>query len=419
MTGPRVGSRRPAPGAAEIRGAAGYTILEAVVVLGIVGILAGALLPLVFDSRKRDRAEETVRQLEAIKEAIVGRRSPAEGASARTYGFLGDLGQLPDSLGQLAVPDNLPAFQVDSVSGLGAGWRGPYLSERFADQAAPVDRDAFGRSLRYAARDTVVAGTAWEGWIRSAGPDGVHRTADDLIAPLLATEVRSDLRGFLTNGPGRVFEGAPVSVSFRRAGAVVDTVVATDSLGRYGVDGLAQGPVVVRAARNPAGQQTGFVRGSPTVSGNQFQNVSFEIANVSSSPVTLTSITVFVEDGFRDRCYREFLINGDQILPTGGGSNIRCHGEQLVFDSPVTLEAGSASGRGASRREAALDAPTVVAPELALGGETGGATGTAVVELNDWRVSDGTGPRADMRGIELTVQFNSGNEITATFEVPQ
>ncbi len=404
----------PRPGAAP-----GYTILEALVVLAIVGILAGALVPLLFDTRKRDRAEETDRQLRALKEAIVGRRTPSEAASERSYGFVGDLGQLPDSLEQLVVPDGLPVFGVDPVAGLGAGWRGPYLPSRLTDREAPVDRDAFGRPLRYAARDTVVDGTAWVGWIRSAGPDGAHRTADDLVAPLLAAEVRADLRGFLTSGPGRVFEGAPVSVAFRREGVVVDTVVATDSTGLYRVDGLAQGPVVVRAARNTGGQKTGFVQGSQTVSGNQFANVSFEIANVSSSPATLTSVTVFVEDGFRDRCYREFAVNGDQILPTGGGSNIRCHGEQLVFVSPVTLEAGSASGRGASRREAALDAPTVVAPELGLGGETGGATGTALIELNDWRVSNGSGPRADMRGIELTVQFNGGNEITLTFEVPQ
>lgn len=412
--------RQTTDSARRTRGASGgYTLLEALVVLGVVGILAGALIPLVYDTRKRDRAEETVRQLEALKEAIVGRRTPAEGASERTFGYLGDMGQLPDSLEQLAAPDGLPAFQVDPASGLGAGWRGPYLPERFADREAPVDRDAFGRPLRYAARDTVVDGTAWAGWIRSAGPDGVHRTGDDLVAPLLAAEVRSDLRGFLTSGPGRVFEGAPVTVSFRRGGTVVDTVLFTDSLGLYGLEGLAQGTVVVRAARNAGGQQTAFVRGSPTVSGNSFEDVSFEIANVSASPVTLTSVTVFVEAGFRDRCYREFFINGDQILPTGGGSNIRCHGEQLVFDTPVRLEAGSASGRGAARHEAALDVPTVVAPELSLGGETGGATGTALVELNDWRVSDGTGPRADMRGIELTVQFNDGNEITATFTVPE
>lgn len=394
----------------------GYTVLEALVVLAIVGVLAGALVPLLYDTRKRDRAEETVRQLEALKEAVVGRRIPSRGGSERSYGFVGDLGQLPDSLEQLVVPGGLPAFEVDSVSGLGAGWRGPYLPGRFVDREAPVDRDAFGRPLRYAPRDTVVDGTAWAGWIRSAGPDGAHRTADDLVAPLLAAEVRADLRGFLTSGPGRVFEGAPVSVAFRRGGAVVDTVVATDSAGLYRVDGLAQGPVVVRAARNAAGQQTGFVQGSPAVSGNQFSDVSFEIANVSSSPVTITSLTVFVETAFQDRCYRQVFFAGDEILPQGGGSTIRCHGEQLVFDTPVTLAAGSASGRGAARRQAALDAPTVVAPELVLGGETGGATGSALVELNDWRVSNGTGPPADMRGVQLTVQFSDG--LAVTFQVP-
>ncbi len=407
----------PRAGRPAVPGGAGYTVLEALVVLGILGVLAGTLLPLVFDSRQRDRAEETVRQLEALKSAIVGRRSPAEGAPERTFGFEGDIGALPDSLEQLVSRDGLPGFQLDPASGLGAGWRGPYLAGGLADRGAELDRDAFGRPLRYAARDTVVGGTPWAGWIRSAGPDGRHRTPDDLVAPLLAAEVRSHLRGFLTNGPGRVFAGAPVTVSFRRDGAVVDTLVATDSLGGYGIAGLIQGPVVVQAARGGSGQQTGFVQGSPTVSGNQFQNVAFEIANVSASPVTLTSLTVFVEAGFQDRCYREVVVDGDEVLPTGGGSNIRCHGEQLVFDVPVTLAAGSSSGRGAARRELALDAPTVLAPELKLGGETGGAAGTARIELNDWRVSDGTGPRADMRGVGLTVEFSDG--LTAAFQVPQ
>lgn len=396
----------------------GYTLLETLVVLAILGVLAGALIPLVADTRKRDRADETVRRLAALREAVVGRRDPAEGATARTYGFVGDLGQLPDSLEQLLLRDDLPAFGVDSVSGLGAGWRGPYVPRRFADDTLDFARDAFGRPLRYAARDTVVDGTPWAGWIRSAGPDGAHRTEDDLVAPLLVAQVRSDLRGFLTSGPGRTFEQAPVTVTFRRSGTVVDTLVSTDSLGRYAVDGLVQGRVVVRAARKGSGQRTGFVRGSAEVSGTSFQDVSFEIANVSASPVTISSLTVFIPDSsLRDRCYRNAFFAGQEILPQGGGSKIRCHGEQLVFADPRTLEAGSAAGKGSVRREASLDASTVVAPELSLGGETGGATGTALLELNDWRVSDGTGPKADMRGITLTVQFSDG--LTATFEVPQ
>lgn len=412
-------TRRPAPGAGPEggRSSAGFTIVEALVVLGIVALLAGALVPLMADTRKRDRSEATERQLEALKEAIVGRRTPAEGAPSRTFGFLGDLGQLPDGLEQLVVRDGLPPFEVDPVSGLGVGWRGPYLPRRFADDPLELVRDAFGRPLRYAPRDTVLPdGTRWAGWIRSAGADGEFRTDDDLVAPLLSAEVRADLRGFLASGPGRTFEGAPVTVVFRRDGALVDTTVSTDSLGRFEVDGLAQGPVVVRAARRSSGQQTGFIRGSPAVSGNQFQDVSLEIANVSASPVTLDSVTVFVEEGERDRCYREFYVNGDQVLPTGGGSNIRCHGEPLVFATPVTLEAGTASGRGATRHEVDLAASTVLAPELALGGETGRATGTALVEFNDWRTGDGTGSRADMRGIELTVLFSDG--LTITFEVP-
>ena len=66
---------------------------------------------------------------------------------------------------------SLPAYTIDTTRGIGMGWRGPYVNIG----ASPNDYlpDAFGRAYTGAS----------SGQVRSAGPDGVVNTADDIVYP--------------------------------------------------------------------------------------------------------------------------------------------------------------------------------------------------------------------------------------------
>lgn len=147
----------------------GFTLIEIVVVIAIVGILAGGSVPLVIQSLKFKREELTTERMKAIHKAIVG--DPALG----NFGFLGDIGDFPSALSDLvSKPGGISAFAFYTAN-VGYGWRGPYLDLEFEDL-----KDGWGNAFRYSTADGLP-----EGQIKSAGPDGTFGNSDDIVFPFL------------------------------------------------------------------------------------------------------------------------------------------------------------------------------------------------------------------------------------------
>ena len=86
-------------------------MIEIIVVMAIIAVLAGAIVPVLFNRLNQARYERTQQDLQAIYEATMG--VPAEDY----FGYVGDVGRLPDSVAQL----------IDST-GQGITWNGPYLA---------------------------------------------------------------------------------------------------------------------------------------------------------------------------------------------------------------------------------------------------------------------------------------------------
>lgn len=407
--GPRRGGAFARPGCGT--GRQGFTLVETIIVLAIVGLLIGGLVPLVAAFEEGTRVRETRQQLEALKRGIVGADSPPEGESERSFGFVGDMGALPDSLPQLARRLGLPAFRVDSTAGLGVGWRGPYLDTRFSDDSLALELDAFGRPIRYDTTTKTVDGVEWAGELRSAGPDGVFDNGDDIVVPLPADRVRTEVHVFLVNHVRRALASGPIGLTFRRNGTLVDTTVLTDTVGHAVVPGLSVGPILVRAASTPGGQRIAFEHGSELVSGNNSDNVEFDIVNVSPGPVELTSLTVFLPELLDDRCYRAATLAGVSLFPAG--TNIRCSGETLTFADTVRLESAVHAVNSVDRRRFSGSGAVSLAPEVrAAGGPF--FRGVARVTLERWRDLFGEGDPVNMQGVTMTVTFSDGMTITFT-----
>lgn len=401
---------------------AGFTVLEAIVVLGVVAALAGILVPLGFqilENRREDAARE---QLLRIRAAILGsdpsriggRRQggPPGGELPGTFGFAGDVGALPERLDDLVVrPDSLDPFSVDDGFGLGAGWRGPYLTTAAADDTAEAFLDPFGRPIQWTKHgETPVDGNV--GVLRSGGPDREVGTGDDIVVPLPAGEVRGSATGFLRHGSGQPISGAPLSYASRDDGAVDSVELTTDEQGQWQGPEHVFGPAVVRTGV-PSGGHLARVAGLERVFGASFENVSFHVVNVTDDDVVITSYTVTWNPAATSGCYTDGRFGGVDV--SGGGTNRKCSGETLSFTVPVRVPAGAAFGASVTERRFELDRPTVVAPELVVAGEAGRrGRGEALVELLDWEDSDGN--PVNVAGLQLTVDFSDGS--TTTFTVP-
>jgi len=121
-------------------GNAGLTLLELLVVLGILAVLSTVAMRSVVGTFEEKNYEANVAQLEEIKQAVLG--------DDHSAGFLGDIGRLPLAVGDAdatnysqlaelwdqdeALARGISLYAIRTPAGdaeirLGTGWRGPYL----------------------------------------------------------------------------------------------------------------------------------------------------------------------------------------------------------------------------------------------------------------------------------------------------
>ena len=156
-------------------GSPGFTLLELVVVVAVIGILAAAIAPSVMQRVVDARVEETRNEARILHEAMIGK------AGENRFGFVGDLGRLPSSFQELAQANGLPGYTTSTFRSVGMGWRGPYVNTGVT--ANDYLTDAFGRPYTGAP----------SGQVRSAGADGVSGNADDITYPPTAPSIAGNV----------------------------------------------------------------------------------------------------------------------------------------------------------------------------------------------------------------------------------
>ena len=159
----------------------GFSLIEAVVVLAIMAILAGAAVPLMVKTLDQQRANATQASLQTGWQAAFGAPGFRVLNMRADFGFdppgaLTDLGKLlaADAPG---TPTPL-AYGAHGAVPYFYGWNGPYWSGSVATvNGWKVPADGWGRPIQL----LNPGGAAWQ--LASAGADGVLGTADDLVYP--------------------------------------------------------------------------------------------------------------------------------------------------------------------------------------------------------------------------------------------
>lgn len=130
----------------------GFTLIELVIVIVVLGILAFIAIPKLGGIVESTQISTTKDELLKIKEAIVGEN-----------GYWVDVGSYPTSLEDLVtMPQGVSAY--DRFTGI--GWNGPYISD---DGTGIYLQDAWEND--YVFTDSTVV---------SYGPDGVSGGGDDI-----------------------------------------------------------------------------------------------------------------------------------------------------------------------------------------------------------------------------------------------
>jgi prepilin-type N-terminal cleavage/methylation domain-containing protein len=130
------------PGHLTMHNDRGFTIIELVMVIVVLGIVAAIAIPRMGGLSESSRINATKSEILMLKKAIVGNSSVAVGGQYIDVGFEGNIGHPPASLVELGIKsDSLPTY--DKFTRL--GWNGPYVDTAGDDYLT----DAWGVAYIY------------------------------------------------------------------------------------------------------------------------------------------------------------------------------------------------------------------------------------------------------------------------------
>ncbi|MBI5075982.1 MAG: type II secretion system protein GspG [Nitrospirae bacterium] len=163
----------------KLREQKGFTLIEVIVVAGIIAVLAGILVPLIFKEIDESKISRAAADVRSISTALIVLKKdtgnwPVTSVCNNAMTLMKGDGSLPTFSGGGWVINSMGSF--DSVlnaddSGCWPNtWKGPYM--------ATVNKDPWGNS--YLMNVDALLSTATPlppVWIISAGPDGILQTA--------------------------------------------------------------------------------------------------------------------------------------------------------------------------------------------------------------------------------------------------
>ena len=375
----------------------GFTLIELVVVLGIMAVMAVVITPFAFQAISAKQEVAAMEELKTIKRAIIGEAKKLQQGEEFTFGFLGDVGNVPASLDRLKTRGSLPAFGFDTAKNMGAGWNGPYLKESFGGDS--VD-DPYGNAYIYSTATTTNTdlGVQVLATIVSAGRDGIQGTGDDLSIEILEPEVRADIFGLVKNRIGLGVPFVDVTIHYPATGALASSATQTDTDGVYQFSGIPFGDrAVVVTPKILYEPNTAVSRGKAG------KDIRFVVTNFSLSDIVVTSLTAtFTSDP--PAYYKEIKIDGVQVHSS---DNPRTGSGDTVTFTGVTI---TGSSLGVAPQQIRIQDDKVEPPDVKISSIAAG--GSLTIELKGFKdTPTGGATEVDMTGVPFEVAFSDGSVV--------
>lgn len=286
----------------------GFTLLELLVVISLLGLLALATTALVDNVDDQQRFETTRTRLQQIRHAMIGNSVRTLNGEPEISGFVADMGRLPaniEELVKLPVGMEWSAQEIIHsgviVGQLHGGWRGPYLEVMPGSgaSAARVFRDGW-------ANPDVSGAESNFGWLVSLS--GVAPDHTDI-------SVASYGADGAVSGAGVYEEDYPAPTS--------DALVTAQDW-RVDVSGV-----------NPAFKVT--IKGTPSADANDLRLYVYYIkdGDVATTGEAFQSTPFNVVSGVASQVFEEDYAAGGHILPMGRLAAVVACADGTIYDGGV------------------------------------------------------------------------------------
>lgn len=386
----------------------GFTLIETAGTLAIISLVAVGLVSLSNYVLNRTQIQFTNDRVNELRRAINGNPVIVVNEARTSFGYLGDMGNVPTSLQDLWVKGSQPAFTFDTAKKTGAGWNGPYLEVSPPELAAALAQDGWGNSLVYSTSSFVDSSFGATVWAKlfSLGPDLTTGTNDDIAINFFQSEVVSRVQGYVKDNNDTAVSGVGLTVNHSQNGSLTSQVVYTDATGYYSATNIPFGnrsitiePMLVLAP------------GTTIVSGASNQHLKFTVKNYAANDVSVTSITV------------DYTIVPDAWFGTikvGGTTVYNSTNPRFGDGDSVSFTQKTAAGTGliAESVPIRIQSPVTDVADLKIGRV--GKGGSLVIEFRDfYDLETGTGGNdVDVTGVNFQVTFkNASNQVVGTVAV--
>ena len=372
----------------------GLSLIEVVIILAVLVILVALLVPSTVQILTGARRNVTLDEMENLKKAMIGDPDLKTSGVRSSFAYLGDMGNLPSTLDALVTQGAQPAYAFNSSKGVGAGWRGPYITLGPGSDAASHRVDAFGNDYTYSGTDYVNGqGQTVDAKLVSLGADGVAGGTgndEDVTLETLRAETTATVTGYAFGLDGNPLDTATVTMNYPASGSLTSGSTTTNSSGFYqftnipfGIRSVSFDPRLLLVP--------GSVRATTTTNSND--TVEFRVANFSSSLITVGRLQATYTPVGGTGFYRNIRWNLTTTVytcsgaPAGSGTNTTISPSQ-----PVAADADPTPPQRVT-----VDASNVQVPDIKILG-----SGTeARIEIQNFRTTNAncaTGTGRDMRG---------------------
>jgi len=373
----------------------GFTLIEIIIVLGILAILMGIAVPVVYRQLASSAEQATKSEMENLKKALIGDPTKIQNGVRTDFGALGDWGGLLPSLDALVEPQT-PTWSYDKEKKVGAGWNGPYISETFSEERNEYKLDAWGNEYAYSTEDyTNEKGELVDGKIVSYGPDRAEGGGDDLTVEILKNETTAKVFGYVNGSEGKsIF----VTIYFPQNGTLMQDTCGTDANGYFEFNSI---PFGIRSITIEP--KLAYVQDSAKAKPD---GIEFKVAKYSEEDITISSLKAeYSVDP--PSYYREVKIGKKKVWEAKGHEAGAGSGDTVYFD-PYTI-----TGPGIESKSYTIyvDSSNMQVPDISIEGEGK----VVVIEIKKFRDDrQPPGQPVDMTGVPFTITFSDGSVISFT-----